>query len=62
LVTWLSPERLQLASGGAVDHVPPARTQLVANRIRGFEISRSPALDSRLEQSLSFGLIRSFWL
>jgi hypothetical protein len=40
---------LQLAPGGAVDHVPPARAQLFADGVRGFEIALSPALYALVE-------------
>src|SRR5205809_2591853 len=57
-----SLDRLQLAAGGAVDDVPPAVAELRADRVGGREVSGSPALDARVEKSLSFLPIRSFWL
>ena len=57
-----SLDRLQLAAVGAVDDIPSARAQLVANRIRGLEITVSPALDALVEKLLGGLPIRSSWL
>jgi hypothetical protein len=55
-------DRLQLAAFTGVDDVPPAFTQLPADRVGGGEIADPTALDALVEQSLSCGSIRSFWL
>jgi hypothetical protein len=62
LDAWWGFNRLQLAPGGTVDHVPPARVQLFAKGVRGFEIALSPALYALVEKALSFRPIRAFWL
>jgi hypothetical protein len=36
--------------------------QLRADRVSASEIAETPALDALVEQSLSFGSIRSSWL
>jgi hypothetical protein len=55
-------DRLQLAAFTAVHDVPPAFTQLLADRVGCREVADLAALDALVEQSLSFGPIRSFWL
>jgi hypothetical protein len=55
-------DRLQLAAAGAVQDVPAALTQPLADRVGGGEVAETPALDALVEQSLSFGSIRSSWL
>jgi hypothetical protein len=52
----------ELAAGGAVDDVPPAGVKLGADGVGGGEIALTAPFDARLEESLSLGLIRSFWL
>jgi len=55
-------ERLQLAAGRAVDHVPSAGTKRFTDRIRGDEVTLQPALDALVEKALSLLFIRSSWL
>ena len=55
-------DRLQIAAVGAVQDIPSARAQLLANRIRGLEITVSPALDALVEKLLGGLSIRSSWL
>jgi len=62
LVARLGLQRLQLASRGAVDDVPPALAQVLANCVGLFEIALPAALDALVEKTLGFGLIRVFWL
>ena len=52
-------DRLELAAGRAVDDIPSTRFQLRANRVGGFEITGSPALDALGEKSLSLFFIRA---
>jgi len=62
LAARLRLDRLQLAAGWGVDDVPSPASESFANHVRGAEIAGSPALDALVEQLLSFGPIRSFWL
>jgi hypothetical protein len=55
-------DRLELAAGRAVDDVPPAFAQPLANRISGIEVALPPVLDALFEKPLSLLLIRSSWL
>jgi hypothetical protein len=48
-VGW-SAERLQLTSGGAVDHVPATVAKLPSNRVGGLEVTRPATLDSFVEE------------
>jgi hypothetical protein len=57
-----SLDRLQLAAGRAVDDVPTAFTQLIAQPVGGLEVAGPTKLDALLEDSLCFGPIRSSWL
>jgi hypothetical protein len=55
-------DRHELAAGGAVDDVPPAVAQALADGIRGCEIARAAKLYALGDELLSLGLIRSSWL
>jgi hypothetical protein len=72
LVARLGLQRLQLASRGTVDDVPPTGAQLVANCVGLFEIALPAAPDALVEKTLGCVLvekspcarpaIRAFWL
>jgi hypothetical protein len=52
-------DRQQLAAGAAVDDVPAACAQLLSDRISGFELFRSPALDTLGQELLGLGSVQS---
>jgi hypothetical protein len=49
-------QRLELAPGGAVNDIPPARAQPPPDGVGRFEILVSPELDALSEQLLRFFL------
>jgi hypothetical protein len=55
-------ERLELAARRAVDDVPAALAQLLADRVRRLKVTGATKLDAPVEKLLSFCLIRSSWL
>jgi hypothetical protein len=62
LVARLGLDRLELAAAGAIENVPPAMAKPLANRVGGFEIVLTTALDALVNQTLSFVPIRASWL
>jgi hypothetical protein len=46
-------QRLELAPGGAVENVPPARAQLVADRVSRLEFAIAAELDAFSQQLFS---------
>jgi hypothetical protein len=58
----LGLDGLELAAGRAVDGVPSAGAQPLAERVGSFEVAGPSALRALVEQLLSLGSIRSFWL
>jgi hypothetical protein len=52
-------QRLQLAAFGAVEHLPAARTQALADCVGGREIAIVPERDAFGEQALRLFAVRS---
>jgi hypothetical protein len=53
---------LQLAAAGAVDDLPTALAQLLADGVGLGKSALAPQLDAAVEELSGFGSIRSFWL
>jgi len=59
---WPRRDRLQLAARRAVDDVPSAVAEPIANRVRGLEVALATPRDAFFEELLSAYPIRAFWL